>query len=94
METSHFLPSLRTLPFLVLLLLAAMFFFSACRDHPNPYPPDDPPPVVDYTVLPRITQEGKNTFGCKVNGEVWMPRVPPLSVTIYDKAMSFDEKKV
>jgi hypothetical protein len=23
--------------------------------------------------LPPITQEGKNTFGCKVNGEVWIP---------------------
>jgi hypothetical protein len=25
------------------------------------------------SVLPPITQEGKNTFGCKVNGEVWVP---------------------
>ncbi len=25
-------------------------------------------------VLPPITQEGKNTFGCKVNGEVWVPQ--------------------
>ena len=23
--------------------------------------------------LPPITQEGKNTFGCKVDGEVWVP---------------------
>lgn len=23
--------------------------------------------------LPPITQEGKNTFGCKVNGKVWVP---------------------
>jgi hypothetical protein len=23
--------------------------------------------------LPPITQEGKNTFGCKVNGEIWVP---------------------
>ena len=28
-----------------------------------------PPPVI----LPPVTQEGKNTFGCKVNGEVWRP---------------------
>jgi hypothetical protein len=25
------------------------------------------------TELPPITQEGKNTFGCKVNGKVWIP---------------------
>ena len=24
-------------------------------------------------ILPPVTQEGKNTFGCKVNGEVWRP---------------------
>jgi hypothetical protein len=24
-------------------------------------------------VLPPVTQEGKNTFGCKVNGEIWVP---------------------
>ena len=23
--------------------------------------------------LPPLTQEGKNTFGCKVNGEIWVP---------------------
>jgi hypothetical protein len=26
--------------------------------------------------LPPITQEGKNTFGCKVNGVVWVPFYP------------------
>jgi len=29
------------------------------------------PPLPD--MLPPVTQEGKNTFGCKVNGEVWTP---------------------
>jgi hypothetical protein len=28
-----------------------------------------PPP----NILPPVTQEGKNTFGCKVNGDVWTP---------------------
>jgi hypothetical protein len=28
-----------------------------------------PPP----NILPPVTQEGKNTFGCKVKGEVWIP---------------------
>ncbi|MDX1906377.1 MAG: hypothetical protein SF053_05025 [Bacteroidia bacterium] len=26
--------------------------------------------------LPRETQEGANTFGCRVNGEVWLPNNP------------------
>ncbi len=25
------------------------------------------------TTLPPITQEGKNTFGCKIDGEIWVP---------------------
>ena len=25
--------------------------------------------------LPPITQDGKNTFGCKVNGQVWIPNI-------------------
>lgn len=28
------------------------------------------------SILPPITQEGKNTFGCKINGEVWAPYYP------------------
>ena len=28
------------------------------------------------SVLPPITQEGKNTFGCLVNGKVWVPFFP------------------
>ena len=27
--------------------------------------------------LPPATQSGKGTFGCKVNGEVWVPEAPP-----------------
>ena len=27
--------------------------------------------------LPPATQSGKGTFGCKVNGEVWVPKAPP-----------------
>ena len=32
-------------------------------------------------VLPAITQEGKNTFGCKVNGEVWLPQASSNKLT-------------
>lgn len=33
----------------------------------------NPPPKGPDNVLPPATQEGKNTFGCKVNGEIWIP---------------------
>jgi len=77
--------------FLLLLPLLAAAWLFACR--PEPLPPNPGPQPIDYTVLPPATQEGKNTFGCLVNGEVWIPRVPIFSWTIYDKALSFDESK-
>jgi hypothetical protein len=60
------------------LLLAALMTTSivclfACQKEPAPAPPRRD--VIDYNVLPPITQEGKNTFGCKVDGEVWVPRI-------------------
>ncbi len=42
-----------------LLLLSMSFSFSTCRDEEE---------------LPPITMEGKNTFGCKVNGNLWVPK--------------------
>jgi len=73
---------------LLVPLLTALSLL-ACRQEPLP---QDPPFVpIDYTVLPPITQEGKNTFGCKVNGEVWVPRVE-LFVPWYDLAASLHEK--
>lgn len=32
------------------------------------------------TQLPAITQEGKNTFGCKVDGKDWMPAWPCVHI--------------
>ena len=71
---------------LLLLMLAASLW--ACHKE-DPIKPAPPP---DYTVLPPATQEGKNTFGCKVNGQVWVPRVPLGTVTAYDKYALFHEK--
>ncbi len=47
------------------LLLWILFTLGRCECNPEPSPDDQ---------LPAETQEGKNTFGCKVNGEVWLPR--------------------
>lgn len=32
--------------------------------------------------LPPITTTGENTFGCKINGVVWLPDVPPGNIAI------------
>ena len=49
------------------LPLVTLLLFSACKkEEPNP------------DSLPPITQEGKNTFGCYINGEVWVPHAPGL----------------
>jgi hypothetical protein len=55
------------------LLTFSMVCCLACQKEPAPAPPRLD--VIDYNVLPPITQEGKNTFGCKVDGEVWVPRI-------------------
>ena len=50
-------------PFLSMALIAILCSSLKCsKDKTNP-----------PTTLPPITQEGKNTFGCKVNGGIWVP---------------------
>lgn len=48
----------------LLVLLSSTFLLNAKCKKDRLEPP---------TVLPPITQNGANTFGCKVNGEVWVP---------------------
>lgn len=52
-----------------------MVLLFSCKKEEPPAPVVPQP--IDYTVLPAITQVGANTFGCKVNGQVWVPRIPP-----------------
>lgn len=49
---------------ILLIFLSPVFLLNAKCKKDKINPP---------AVLPAITQEGKNTFGCKVNGEVWVP---------------------
>src|ERR1700733_2066445 len=49
------------LPYHVILFLL-LYINTQCKK-------SAPPP----NILPPMTQEGKNTFGCKINGEVWIP---------------------
>jgi hypothetical protein len=77
-----------TLPLLFALLLIVLL--TACgKDDP---PPNTYPPPIDYTVLPPATQTGAGTFGCKVDGAVWVPRVPLLAVTYRDIEATVWEK--
>lgn len=46
------------------ILFITLFACTACEDLVKPKEPE----------LPPITTEGKNTFGCLVNGEVWLPK--------------------
>ncbi|MGM0579637.1 MAG: hypothetical protein ACQETL_03095 [Bacteroidota bacterium] len=46
----------------LLIILTVLFSFTSCELLFSPGPE-----------LPPITEEGKGTFGCKVNGEVWLP---------------------
>ncbi|MEI6408648.1 MAG: hypothetical protein WCR52_04660 [Bacteroidota bacterium] len=71
------------------LVFTLLSLFS-CRKEDNT-PGIHPAPPTDYTVLPPATQEGKNTFGCKVNGKVWVPRVPWGAVTYTDLFFGLDE---
>lgn len=68
--------------------LCTLLSISAC--HKTPREVDKPEPIDIYHTLPEITQEGKNTFGCKVNGEVWVPRVE-LFVPWYTLDFQFSE---
>jgi hypothetical protein len=46
-----------------------IFFLSEC----SLFKKKDATPTDPIAQLPPITQEGKNTFGCLVNGKPWMP---------------------
>jgi hypothetical protein len=75
--------------FLLMLLAIGSTWLLSCTKDP---PPNTNPPPIDYTVLPPITQTGANTFGCLVDGEVWVPRVPLLALTYRDKEATVWEK--
>lgn len=51
---------------------------------------EDPPAPVEPT-LPPITQTGENTFGCYVNGELWLPKGniqnPELNADYYNSCV-------
>ena len=56
----------------ILFLFPVLFVFLFCASCKK----DQPPNVLPPDTLPPITQTGANTFGCKINGQVWVPYYP------------------
>lgn len=54
------------------LLFSIAFVFLFCITCKKDRPPK---------VLPPITQTGANTFGCKINGQVWVPYYPCIDAS-------------
>lgn len=74
----------------LVLTFGWILMLTAC--HKDGPPPNTYPPPIDYTVLPPATQTGAGTFGCLVDGEVWVPRVPLGTVTYRDIEALISEK--
>jgi hypothetical protein len=72
------------------LLFGIAFSAASCsEDSPAPTPAPS---------LPPITQTGENTFGCYVNGELWLPKGnfqnPPLVCSYYNNFVQINADRV
>lgn len=67
---------------LLFFWLVSVFCGCSCKD--------DPPAPAEPT-LPPITQTGENTFGCYVNGELWLPKgsfsIPSTAADYYNNSV-------
>ncbi len=54
-----------------LQILLTVFFCSCISLENCTLSDNDPKPKTELEKLPPVTQEGKNTFGCLVNGKAW-----------------------
>ena len=52
---------------------ALLLFIAACKKNNTTTPTPLPQPTICDTCLPPITTNGAGTFGCRVNGKVWLP---------------------
>ena len=69
---------------LSLLIVLSITFFSSCKDTKGKDP---------IAVLPPITTEGLNTFGCLIDGEVWVPeRKIDIQCNYYPRHDFLDER--
>lgn len=67
------------------LILAASLLAMASFHSCDLFKADDPKPLTELEKLPPITQEGKNTFGCLVNGKAWVAPTQNDALAFYQQ---------
>ncbi len=67
---------MRTYNYITLSLLLALTACEGCKE-------DAPKPKTELEKLPLATQEGKNTFGCLVNGKAFIPATSINAGAVY-----------
>lgn len=72
---NQFLP--RTFYSLAIIIL--LVSYEGCDNDPNP--------KTELEKLPPATQEGKNTFGCLVNGKAWVTKTSIDAVAFYQEGV-------
>jgi hypothetical protein len=76
---------------IVALLLSIPFLYTSCEKPPDPIPPPTPAPC--DTCLPAITTEGKRTFGCRINGKVWLPKSGGFTLSYFNNKINISAVK-
>ncbi len=66
-------------PEILISILLSLTVFMGCKD--------DPQPQTELEKLPAATREGKNTFGCLVDGKAWIPRLSTDIVAFYQEGV-------
>ena len=86
MKTKHIIYTL------LFLLVLSVQKCQCKKDDPTPTP--IPQPIPCDTCLPAITTTGQNTFGCRVNGKVWLPQKgsfqPAVNIDILGNQIGID----
>lgn len=63
--------------------------FIVCLSSCDLFKPDDPKPQTELEKLPPPTQEGRNTFGCLVNGKAWVAPTQNDALASYQLGVLF-----
>ena len=75
----------------ILFCLPLFFLAASCNDDDDLQPLPGESPLETLNRLVPITQTGAGTFGCLVNGEVWIPEVDGSSDVAADAIFSSSE---
>ena len=67
-----------------MIFIALLFLMSSCHE-------DDKIMPENLNVLPPITMEGLNTYGCYINGELFLPKKNSLNPSTFPIIANYDE---